>query len=114
VIRPVVDMSAVTSSVNTIDGLFNASRTMNAGMFTSQTFNRNAAALRTNDGKMESATSNKDVVDAISGLTERFNTLSEAVSNMKLVLDTGTLVGGIDTKMDKQLGVIAARKGRGN
>jgi len=67
-----------------------------------------------NKGRMPRQETNHEVVDAIHDLTDRFNYLSEAVSNMSVVLDTGTLVGSMGGKMDRQLGVLAGRKGRGN
>ncbi len=57
---------------------------------------------------------NKNVVAAIENLSARFDNLSEAVANMKMVLDSGQLVGQIGTKVDKRLGVLAGRKERGN
>jgi len=113
-IRPVIDMSDVTNGVNTINGLFNANRSLNAGIFTGATFNRNAAKINMDGGRQTGTGDNRDVVNAIGTLTARFDNLSDAVANMKLVLDTGTLVGQMGAKMDKQLGVLAGRRDRGN
>ena len=113
-IRPVIDLSDVRSGMDDINGLFNANRSFSAGMFTGSTFNRNAASMNFDGARIAGGSDNKEVVNAINILTERFNALSEAVANMKLVTDTGALVGQIDTKMDQRLGVLAGRKDRGN
>ena len=113
-IRPVIDMGDVTNGVNAINGLFNANQSLNAGIFTGATFNRNAAKINMDGGRQTGTGDNRDVVNAIGTLTARFDNLSDAVANMKLVLDTGTLVGQMGAKMDKQLGVLAGRRDRGN
>ena len=114
VIRPVIDMSDVTNGVHSINGMFDANRTLNAGLFSGAQFNRNAGALSFDGGKIEGSMTNQDVVDAIANLSERFNNLSEAVTNMNLVLDSGTLVGQLGPRIDGQLGVLAGRRERGN
>lgn len=48
------------------------------------------------------------------GLQTKIKDLGEALSNMKLVLDTGALVGGTSAKIDNELGTLAMRRGRGN
>ena len=67
-----------------------------------------------NEGRMTGSEKNREVVEAIHDLTGRFNELSQAVSSMSVVLDTGVLVGSMDKKIDRQLGILSARKGRGN
>jgi len=76
--------------------------------------NRNAGMLNFDGAKILGGQSNRDVVNELKNLTERFNHLSEAVTNMQLVLDTGTLVGQTSAKMDRQLGLQASRRERGN
>ena len=46
-------------------------------------------------------------------LEKKFDELSTAVRNMKLVLDTGIVVGGIIEGVDENLGVLAGGKERG-
>lgn len=113
-IRPVLDLSNVQNGVNAIGGMFADDPMMNSGMFRGININRNAGMLNFDGAKILGGQSNKDVVNEIRELTNKFNNLSESVSNMKLVLDTGVLVGQTSAKMDSQLGVLAARKGRGN
>lgn len=113
-IRPVIDMSNVQSGVSAINSMFNANRSLSAGSFAGAAINRNAANLNIDGAQIMSSSGNKDVVEAIQTLTDRFDSLSTAVASMKLVLDNGTLVGQLGPNMDKQLGVLAGRRERGN
>lgn len=56
----------------------------------------------------------KNIVSKLETLENRIGELNEAISNMQLVLGMGALVGATSAKMDSQLGVLAARRGRGN
>ena len=103
-IRPVVDTSGVVSGIQSINGMFGG-RTISLG----STFNRHISAI--NSG---SSGSNKDVVAAIQALNSKFDNMNQSLSNMKIVLDDGTLVGHMAGGMDKQLGVLAGRRERGN
>lgn len=113
-IRPVLDLTNVTNGVHMLNGMFNADRSMNASVFAGTLFGRNASNLAFDGNRIVGSTNNKDVVAAINDLSDRFNNLSEAVRNINLVLDTGALVGQLDTKIDSQLGVLAGRRERGN
>jgi hypothetical protein len=56
---------------------------------------------------------NNDVVDAIDELSSKFDTLREAITNMKLVTDTGALVGQIIDSVDGSLGQLVGYAERG-
>lgn len=58
--------------------------------------------------------SNTDVVDGLNTMSDNFAELSEAVRNMKLVLDTGALVGGTSAAYDREFGIMSGRRERGN
>ena len=103
-IRPVVDTSGVVSGIQSINGMFGG-RTISFG----STFNRHVSAISSGNSG-----SNKDVVNAIQALNSKFDHLNQAMNNMKIVLDDGTLVGHMASGMDKQLGVLAGRRERGN
>lgn len=113
-IRPVLDLSNVQSGVNAIDGMFASNPELNAELFRGINVSRNAGMLNFDGAKILGSQSNKDVVSELRVLTDKFNTLSESVSNMKLVLDTGVLVGQTSAKIDSQLGTLMMRRGRGN
>lgn len=113
-IRPVLDLSNVQSGISTIGDMFTSSSMMSSDLFQGVSFNRNAGMLNFDGAKILGSQNNKDVVGELRVLSDRFNTLSEAVTNMQLVLDTGVLVGQTSARMDRQLGVQAMRRGRGN
>lgn len=113
-IRPVLDLSGVQSGASAINSLFAGNPQLNPSLFQGLSVNRNAGMLNFDGAKILGGQSNRDVVNELKNLTERFNHLSEAVTNMQLVLDTGTLVGQTSAKMDRQLGLQASRRERGN
>ena len=112
-IRPVLDMSDLTNGFRTIDGMFNTNRSI-GGYFNGITSINSAHGMMLDQGRIIGTNDNRDVVDELHELGDRFNSLSEAVENMQVVLDSGELVGRTSSKMDRQLGVIAGRRERGN
>lgn len=113
-IRPVLDLSNVQSGVSAIGNMLEGDPRLSQSLFQGVNVNRNAGALGFDGTKILGSQSNRDVVNELRNLTDRFNRLSDAVTNMQLVLDTGTLVGQTSAKMDRQLGVQASRRERGN
>lgn len=111
-IRPVVDLSSAVSGAAALNNLFAMNPSMSS--FGGSIALQNVGELRLDDGRMSRGTDNQNVVDAITRLESRFNHLSEAVSHMQIVLDSGTLVGETRAKMDQQLGFSAAMRERGN
>ena len=112
VIRPVVDLTGAASGAAALNSLFAMNPSLNG--FGSSIALRNVGELRLDDGRMPGGSDNQNVVDAIARLESRFNHLSEAVSHMQIVLDSGTLVGETRAQMDQQLGFTAAMRERGN
>ena len=102
VITPVVDMSNVNSAAGSMNGLFGG-------------INR-VAAVQTERYSSYAPASARDnsIVNELQSLSSRMDALGETITNMQIVLDTGVLVGATSAKMDARLGVLAARKGRGN
>ena len=64
-----------------------------------------------------SASSNVDLINAVNDLSNRMVDIMSRYfpqfANQQLVMDTGTLVGEIETKMDERLGIMAGHKERG-
>ena len=56
---------------------------------------------------------NSDVVKAVNEVTKQVDILGQQVTNMKMVMDSGVMVGALASKMDKKLGRSAAYKERG-
>ena len=102
VITPVVDMSNVNSAAGSMNGLFGG-------------INRVAAVQAERYSSYAPAsTRDNSVVNELQSLSSRMDALGETITNMQIVLDTGVLVGATSAKMDRQLGVMAGRKARGN
>ena len=113
-IRPVLDLSDITNGVNTLDGLFSGNRTLNSTFFSGLSSVRSARAMIQEQSASMSRSESKEIVAELQKLLKQFEDLSEAVENMQIVLDTGTLVGQTSAKMDAQLGTAAARRERAN
>ena len=113
-IRPVLDLSGVRAGVGMIGGMLNSDQIMNSGLFQGINFNKGVNSLNFDGARIAGGLNNKDVVSELQALSERFSDLSEAVTNMQIVLDSGELVGATSGKMDSALGTHAMRKGRGN
>ncbi len=113
-IRPVLDLSNVQAGASMIGGMLNSDQIMNSGLFQGINFNRGINSLNFDGARIAGGLNNKDVVSELQSLAERFADLSEAVTNMQIVLDSGELVGATSGKMDNALGLNAMRKGRGN
>jgi tape measure domain-containing protein len=113
-IRPILDLSSIQNGTGLINSLF-ASRTMslagaNAGY--SRTTQADLASIL---GRIErNGGNNSEMANAISELRGDFGSLVNAINNMSIVLDDGTVVGRLITKIDIGLGKIATYKGRGN
>lgn len=120
-IRPVLDLSAVTSGMSTLDQTIqNGNFGLTAGFrgLNSQLMTNNLAAISQNriamiNNRTSKDLTNRDVVNAIQTMGDQILTLRSAIASMKVVTDTGALVGQIESKIDQRLGVISARKGRG-
>jgi hypothetical protein len=100
VIRPVLDLSNVNDGMGTLLGA-----NYNLGIGTTRSL--------TNSIKIQNGDSNT-VAGAINGLKEDLNTMKNEMLGMRIVMDSGALVGSISTKMDGALGTITTYKGRGN
>ncbi|MBQ8707902.1 MAG: tape measure protein [Succinivibrionaceae bacterium] len=113
-IRPVLDLSNVRNGVGTIGSMLNSDQIVNSGLFRGINFSKGVNALNFDGARIVGGVNNKDVVSELQSLANRFDGLNEAVHNMKVVLDSGELVGATSGMMDRELGVQATRKGRGN
>lgn len=112
-IRPVLDTTEIQNGFDTMDGMFR-NRSLSLGINEASRTARNMASWVNDGHQVTLHTDNSDVVNAINVLSQNFNQLSDAVSNMQMVLDTNTVVGRLSPKIDKRLGVLASQRGRGN
>lgn len=112
-IRPVLDTTEIQNGFDTMAGMF-GNRSLSLGINEASRTARNMASWVNDGHQVTLHTDNSDVVNAINVLSQNFNQLSDAVSNMQMVLDTNTVVGRLSPKIDKRLGVLASQRGRGN
>lgn len=107
VIRPVLDLSNISANAGRMNGLF-GSRTI--GLTGAEL----AGRVQTNANSIPvGSRSNFNTTEAIQSVNERLDNLGEAMTHMKVVMDSGVLAGEIAPKVDKNLGKVIARKGRG-
>ena len=104
VIRPVFDMSNVNSGMGTINSLFGSNRTLYGTLNTSGLTSKAQTISSAQPIQNGSGLGNRDVVSAINSLGLRLDDLSDKMSKLKVVTDTGVLVGQILPEMDYQLG----------
>lgn len=106
-IRPVVDMTSTRAAANAIDGMFGTkSFALQSTIAASASVNPKTGRPNTNQN------GSNNIVAAVNGMGGQISALGSAIQNMKMVVDSGALVGQISNKMDKQLGYMAAMKER--
>ena len=108
-IRPVLDLSNVASGVDTLDSLFYSQRAIGLAGQASVAFSSSRSK-----GQPELTVNNSDVVAELKTLRGEMAAMAEKMERMRVVLDTGALVGEMAAPMDAALGQRATYKGRGN
>ena len=113
VIRPVVDLSNADYALNRLQNEFGNG--LSARMASSVSLTTNANTISELADRLESINSigNRNVVEAIGELRNDVDRLNDSMSRLKVVMDSGALVGSIAPAMDTQLGRIANLKSRG-
>lgn len=106
-ITPVLDMSEVQNGMSLANSLWTKT-TPTLGYSIADSINRGSSFKTI----MDVSSRNDDVVTAISELREDVSTLREAMSEWKIVMDTGATVGALTGPMDKALGARTLRKKR--
>jgi hypothetical protein len=99
VIRPVVD----TSNMSNLNSLMSSTFGTNVNM-------PQANFMQTSN--LISNTDNTNVVDAVNALQNDVISLKNAMTNIKMVLDTGTMVGAMTPAIDQELGMRQVYAGR--
>lgn len=115
VITPVMDLSNIYAGVGAANSLLNNQNgTYFGGIYTGN-LGRNVQAIRTGYTPRANTVqvNNREVVQAINDLGERLDGMAQSIENLKLVTDTGALVGQMEGKIDQRLGVRQKYKDRG-
>ena len=105
VIRPVFDMSEINDNIGYIGSMINEGIMPNISLNTSNPIDYITQANLVNN--------NADVVNAINFLSNDVQSLKDAMTNIKMVLDTGTMVGAMTPAIDQQLYSRQVLAGRG-
>ena len=134
VISPIVDLTDArnaAASISTLFGQQNTGLTMTRNLVNRADVDANGVTLKQpiveqSEGMSDirstmeqiksglNSISPDSVISEIQSLSGKFESLAEAVANMKIVLDTGVFVGATSGAYDKQFGFSEAMKERGN
>ncbi len=108
VVRPVLDLSDITAGAGTINGLLSSGASLRLASGAASTFGLNREATQTinvdNDG----------VISELRSLRGEMNYMVERIEKIRVVMNTGALVGELVDPMDTALGQKAMLRGRGN
>lgn len=110
-IKPVLDLSDISNGVKDMDKMLYTQKSVElAG---NVNFGMNSA-LERNQNEKTKVYNDSGVITEIGKLREDINSLAEAIAQMKLVMDTGTVVGALAGPIDSALGMRAKYGLRGN
>lgn len=108
VIRPVLDLSDVTAGAGAMNNLLSSGASLRLAGGAASTFGLNQGATQTinvdNDG----------VISELRSLRGEMNRMTERIEKLRVVMNTGALVGELVDPMDAALGQKAMLRGRGN
>lgn len=111
VIRPVLDLDSLREDAASMGSLLGTTPIGGAsGLFNRSVWSAANSAYAANGNFGGSM----NVVAAVNDLGAKFDSLSEAVKNMQLVMDSGVVAGHIATRVDRRLGEMTVHKERGN
>lgn len=108
-ITPVLDLSEIQNGTNSLNGMF-GNRSLSLASANGIRFEANRLEAM---NKLETATTNADVVAALGLLRGDVNNLNDSMGGLQVVMDSGQLVGAISRPMDNALGRQNMYKKRG-
>lgn len=109
VITPVLDLSYVNDGLGRLGDSFDSSRLQVSGYYKTS-MDLAGMVMETNRNNQNGGS----ILRMMTEMIDEIATLSSAVENMQIVMDSGTVVGAIAPKMDVALGRRVTYKGRGN
>lgn len=107
-ISPVLDLSSVTSGISDLNSMMKDANSLQ--LAASANFGMNSILSRNQNGVV---VNNIDVVQAISEMRSDFGAMVNAIRELQIVMDTGSLVGAISQPMDEAFGRMAIMNERG-
>lgn len=108
-IRPVLDTSDLTAGAQGIGRMFDDQRVRIRGLDT-RAMESYAASL----GNLDRKDSVPGIMQSINDINGRLDNLGQSIRGMRVVLNSGKVVGGIEDEMDKALGMRMIMSERGN
>ena len=102
VIRPVLDLSNVRAGANTMNSLLG-----------NRTFGLTSAELANRVASSGAIGRNANLAENLKSVNDRLDNLGEAMTHLKVVMNSGVIAGEIAPEIDKNLGKVISRKGRG-
>lgn len=109
VIRPVLDLSAVSAGADALNNLFYSQRTVGLVGQAAVAFE----AQRGGSSQTTISVDNDDVVAELRTLRGEMASMLERMEKLRVVLNTGALVGELAEPMDVALGQRSTQRGRG-
>ncbi len=102
-----MDISKIQNGVGIIGEMQHSDQLAPIGLFRRLNSLKGISGMNFDGGKIVGEVSDKNIVSRLDSLTNRIGELGEAVTNMKVVLDSGELVGATTRKMDDSLGTLS-------
>lgn len=109
VIRPVLDLSAVSAGADALNNLFYSQRAVGLVGQAAVAFE----AQRVGSSQTTISVDNDDVVAELRTLRGEMASMLERMEKLRVVLNTGALVGELAEPMDAALGQRSTQRGRG-
>ena len=112
-IRPVLDLSNVTAGAQTLNGMFGQ---YGIGLNTTGISNRAARSFSAygTDTINQNGTDTESMMARMDAMLENIQKMGDGMANMKLVLDTGVVAGGVADDVDIDIGRKMFYAGRRN
>ena len=102
-IRPVLDLSNVTAGAQTLNGMFGQ---YGVGLSTTGISNRAARSFSAygTDTINQNGTDTESMMARMDAMLENIQKMGDGIANMKFVLDTGVVAGGVADDVDIDIG----------
>ena len=110
VIKPVLDLSEIQNGSRTLNDMLSRNSAFSASSSFRSLQNQQWGSQ---SALLNATMDNSDVVGAIDSLKTDISSLKDAMTNIRMVLDTGTMVGAMTPMIDEALGKRMVYAGRG-
>ena len=108
-IRPVLDADDFIHDVGSLNGLLTRE-----SVYLSSDDTRKLQSIAADLAYANNGNGLSDILKSVNDVGSRLEQMEESIRNMKLILDTGALVGGISDGVDEKIGMKSIMAERGN